>query len=152
MQFSTLTSTVLLLATSISAAPAPQAQTASAPVDKSTFVIADGKLGVALWEANGEGDGFTMNHHAISRGDRDMVNVHTGVTYATLEVVVGNSFNPATIRCAVLDHSGREVFGRRGANFDTTFADGNNGRWTLERPSRISQIICDPRFRANNRG
>lgn len=157
MHFSTITATLLLLATSAIAAPAPQAQTAgtgqgAAPAeDKSNFVITDGNLGVALWQQNGAGDGFIMNARAITKGDRDMLNVHTGVTYATLEVIVGNGFNPANIRCAVLDHAGREVFARRGQNLDTTFSDANNGRWTLERPTTISQIICDPRFAANNR-
>lgn len=172
MQFSTTTSALLLLVGSVLAAPAPQVGAAvQPPADKSNFVIADGQVGVALWQANGAGDGVIMDARDLAAGKRDQVTIHTGVTYATLEVVVGNGFNPAGIRCQVKDNHGREVFGKcsirvdcstglpdtnanqgtRGQNLDTTFADGNNGRWTLDPPSHITEIICDPRFVANNR-
>lgn len=110
-----------------------------------------GTVKVMLWDQKGEGDGFDMDAKDLARGDRDMVNVHTGDTYNQVEIEISPDFQQAGLRCALLDHAGREVFGLRGGNRDTTFADGDKGPWKIETPTTISQIICDPRFAANPR-
>ena len=169
MQFTTITTTsaLLTLLTLTSAAPAPQAagiqgfaptSAAAAPpatetkVDKSTIIIDAGRIGVGLAKLN-DADGLTflMDQNLIQAGSPDTFNIHTGVVYEKLEVAVGTGIQPQTLRCKILDPAGRPIFANRGTNLDDTFSDANNGFWTLNPPSQVSSIICDPKFVAFNR-
>ncbi|KAF2010834.1 hypothetical protein BU24DRAFT_427034 [Aaosphaeria arxii CBS 175.79] len=67
-------------------------------------------------------------------------------TSVTLSVGAGAKQD---LRCQILDNNRRPIKVKRGANVDTTFADGGKGAWTFLEPkkSQVSEIICDPAFK-----
>ncbi|KAL8855899.1 MAG: hypothetical protein Q9178_007464 [Gyalolechia marmorata] len=66
--------------------------------------------------------------------------------FSTVELVVGANVQNQAYRCQILDPASKPLIIQRGANTDTTFADGDAGKWTLKSPSAVSKIICDPTF------
>ena len=171
MRVAALTSGLLLLASSVVAlpqaqgfTPLPQGQAVPPPPpgsnqpapppapaeDKSKF-ITDNGLAVALWDAVGNEDIMFLNEQALLAGNRDMIPINTGFLYDRLEIIVGKNFRAPTTRCQILDGRGNPIFAKRNANLDTTFADGNGGKWDIVRPSQVHALVCDPGFKACDR-
>ena len=66
--------------------------------------------------------------------------------FITVELRVGANVQKQDYRCQILDQAQKPIIIQRGANTDTTFADGDKGAWTIKNPSTVSAIICDPTF------
>lgn len=131
--------------------PAANVSPVNQQVDKSGAFVNAGLVGVGLSKLdNTEGLTFLMDENKLRQGQADSFVIFEPTVYEKLEVAVGLGFQPATIRCKILDLNKNEIIATRGQNRDKTFSDANNGFWTLERPSRVSEIICDPGFVANN--
>ncbi|KIW22384.1 uncharacterized protein PV07_12274 [Cladophialophora immunda] len=72
--------------------------------------------------------------------------VATSGPFETVELSVGSLVEQQNYRCQILDLYGNPLVVLRGANRDITFSDADKGAWTLETPSEVSEIICDPTF------
>lgn len=166
MQYSKTAATLLALAATAISAPVSSGNSTTAPVASAASVapatvtssvpveFLDNVIGVKLAGAHGKDAlTFIMDDELIVAGKPSVVHVSAHTKYETLEVKVGSNFpdQEATLRCAITDSYGKRIFATRGANLDDTFSDAGNGEWTLEHPSVVSSIICDPAFVANNR-
>jgi len=67
--------------------------------------------------------------------------------FKTVELRLGQNVRKQDLRCQVLDTAGKPITVKRGANVDITFADGDKGEWTFLKVSKVSKIICDPKFK-----
>lgn len=65
--------------------------------------------------------------------------------YKTVNLRLGANVQE-DLRCQILDEKKRPVIVKRNGSVQKTFADGGNGKWTLEQESLVSAIICDPDF------
>ncbi|KAL8924407.1 MAG: hypothetical protein Q9172_002709 [Xanthocarpia lactea] len=83
--------------------------------------------------------------HAGKRISQPPSSSSTG-PFTTVELLVGPAIQNQAYRCQILDQSSKPIIIQRGPNTDTTFADGDAGKWTLKTPSTVSKIICDPTF------
>jgi len=85
------------------------------------------------------------NKFFFKEGVRDVkaANIHGAVGKVALKVSSG--VDPA-YRCQITDENNKPIVITRGKNIDTTFADGNNGAWTIRKPTTVKNIICDPNF------
>ncbi|KAH0848840.1 hypothetical protein AYO21_08285 [Fonsecaea monophora] len=72
--------------------------------------------------------------------------VATSGPFETVELSVGSLVEKQDYRCQILDIHGNPLIVLRGANRDITFSDADKGAWTLETPSEVSDIVCDPTF------
>ncbi|OCT48144.1 hypothetical protein CLCR_04337 [Cladophialophora carrionii] len=66
--------------------------------------------------------------------------------YETVELSVGSLVEKQDYRCQIQDMAGQPLIVLRGANRDITFSDADKGAWTLENPSAVHKIVCDPTF------
>ncbi|EXJ54643.1 hypothetical protein A1O7_09984 [Cladophialophora yegresii CBS 114405] len=66
--------------------------------------------------------------------------------YETVELSVGSLVEKQDYRCKILDMAGAPLIVLRGENRDITFSDADKGAWTLETPSEVHSIVCDPSF------
>jgi CTP:molybdopterin cytidylyltransferase MocA len=70
----------------------------------------------------------------------------------TVELLLDAAAPKQDLRCQILDKDGKPITIKRGQNIDTTFADGDAGKWTLIDDAGaplvafVSAIICDPSF------
>jgi len=71
--------------------------------------------------------------------------------FETVELAVGSLVEKQDYRCQILDNYGNPLIVLRGANRDITFSDADKGAWTLETPSYVSDIVCNPTFVASTR-
>ncbi|KAK3703220.1 hypothetical protein LTR37_014560 [Vermiconidia calcicola] len=69
--------------------------------------------------------------------------------FEIVEIVVGALVDPE-LRCQLRDQNNEAIIATHGENRDTTFSDADKGEWTFEQESRVSRIVCDPAFVANN--
>lgn len=60
--------------------------------------------------------------------------------------VMGANVHPE-LRCQIVGVEGPIVV-LRGENVDVTFSDADKGPWTLQEPTVVKKIICDPAFEA----
>ena len=67
--------------------------------------------------------------------------------FQTVELSVGAGVQDQGYRCQILDHDGKPIVIKRGANTDITFSDADKGEWTFRHESSVSKIICDPTFK-----
>ena len=67
--------------------------------------------------------------------------------FHTVELSVGAGVKDQDYRCQILDHAGKPIVIKRGANTDITFSDADKGEWTFRHQSHVSKIICDPTFK-----
>ncbi|OAP55388.1 hypothetical protein AYL99_10361 [Fonsecaea erecta] len=72
--------------------------------------------------------------------------VATSGPFETVELRVGSLVEKQDYRCRILDIYGNPLIVLRGENRDNTFSDAHKGAWTLETPSEVGDIICDPTF------
>ena len=80
-------------------------------------------------------------------GERQEQTVNPG-PFSTVQIFVGALVRKQDYRCQVLDKAGQPLVATRGANRDTTFADGGKAEWTFDQKSEVSKVICDPAFKA----
>ncbi|KAL9016094.1 MAG: hypothetical protein Q9180_008822 [Flavoplaca navasiana] len=80
-------------------------------------------------------------------GERQEKTVNPG-PFSTVQIMVGALVRKQDYRCQVLDKAGQPLVATRGANRDTTFADGGKAEWTFDQKSEVSKVICDPAFKA----
>lgn len=70
----------------------------------------------------------------------------------TVELLLDAAAPKQDLRCQILDKDRNPITIKRGQNIDTTFADGDAGKWTLIDAAGaplvafVSDIICDPTF------
>ena len=66
--------------------------------------------------------------------------------FETVELRVGSLVAKQDERCQILDNYGNPLYVLRNGKRDITFSDADKGAWTLETPSEVSEILCDPNF------
>jgi len=76
----------------------------------------------------------------------DLPPVGSSGPFETVELSVGSLVEKQDYRCQILDNYGNPLIVLRGANRDITFSDADKGAWTLETPSYVSDIVCNPTF------
>jgi len=76
----------------------------------------------------------------------DIPPVGSSGPFETVELSVGSLVEQQTYRCQILDMAGNPLIVLRGENRDITFSDADKGAWTLETPSEVSDIVCNPTF------
>jgi hypothetical protein len=76
----------------------------------------------------------------------DLPPVGSSGPFETVELEVGSLVEKQDYRCQILDNYGNPLVVLRGENRDITFSDADKGAWTLETPSYVSDIVCNPTF------
>ncbi|KIW62392.1 hypothetical protein PV04_10572 [Phialophora macrospora] len=76
----------------------------------------------------------------------DLPPVGSSGPFETVELSVGSLVEKQDYRCQILDVAGNPLIVLRGENRDITFSDADKGAWTLETPSEVSDIVCNPTF------
>lgn len=76
----------------------------------------------------------------------DLPPVGSSGPYETVELSVGSLVEKQDYRCQILDTAGKPLIVLRGENRDITFSDADKGAWTLETPSEVGDIVCNPTF------
>ncbi|KAK4621644.1 hypothetical protein CLAFUW4_07586 [Fulvia fulva] len=73
--------------------------------------------------------------------------IGTSGPFDKVTLTLGDDIKNQTLRCQILDTHHNPIVIVRGANVDTTIADGDAGTWTFrDGASQISKITCDPNF------
>ncbi|KIX96294.1 uncharacterized protein Z520_08072 [Fonsecaea multimorphosa CBS 102226] len=89
----------------------------------------------------------TGSQTALPAGYRaESAPVATSGPFETVELSVGSLVEDQAYRCQILDLYGNPLIVLRGENRDITFSDADKGAWTLETPSEVGEIVCDPTF------
>jgi len=78
----------------------------------------------------------------------DLPPVGSSGPFETVELAVGKLVEQQDYRCQILDNYGNPLYVLRGGKRDITFSDADKGAWTLETPSYVSDIVCNPTFQA----
>jgi hypothetical protein len=170
MQYTTIATTLLALASSTVAAPTPQVAadsvcncpstgttpsqpaTSSAAPDKSGVFVDPGRVGVGLSKLdNSDGLTFLFDQDTLAAGMQDTRDVVQTTLYEKVEIALGDGFANKDLRCQLIDLKGNTVFATRGTNLDDTFSDADKGFWKLVTPTQIDTIVCNSAFKANNR-
>jgi len=76
----------------------------------------------------------------------DLPPVGSSGPFETVELSVGSLVEKQDYRCQILDMAGNPLYVLRGGKRDITFSDADKGAWTLETPSEVSDIVCNPTF------
>jgi len=76
----------------------------------------------------------------------DIPPVGSSGPFETVELSVGALVEKQDYRCQILDNYGQPLYVLRGGKRDITFSDADKGAWTLETPSEVSDIVCNPTF------
>lgn len=91
----------------------------------------------------------TGSQTVFSEGQREQkAPVGSSGPFQTVELSVGALVQKQDYRCQVVDKAGKPIIVLRGENRDITFSDADKGEWTFETVSEVSQIVCDPAFKA----
>jgi hypothetical protein len=80
----------------------------------------------------------------------DLPPVGSSGPFETVELSVGSLVAKQDFRCQILDLAGNPLYVLRGGKRDITFSDADKGAWTLETPSEVSDIVCNPTFVARS--
>ncbi|KZM28364.1 uncharacterized protein EKO05_0005189 [Ascochyta rabiei] len=94
------------------------------------------------------GPGELATQTAFEEGSRQVKRpVGSSGPYDTVALEVGKGVKQQGLRCQVRDEHNKPIVVLRGANRDTTFADGDAGSWSFEGGAQnVIAIICDPAF------
>lgn len=129
----------LLAATTALAAPAPVAAPEAVEIEARQ---SSNQIRIQISGDSELARQFTFN----SNGKRQTQNIGETAKIRTVSLELGNKVNQK-LRCQILDKNGRAITVKRGANTDTTFADGDKGAWTLSPATAVGRVICDPAFK-----
>ena len=80
----------------------------------------------------------------------DLPPVGSSGPFETVELRVGDLVKNQEFRCQILDMHSMPLFVLRNGKRDITFSDADKGPWTLETPSEVSDIVCNPTFVAQS--
>jgi len=89
----------------------------------------------------------TGSQTVLTAGQRDaQAPIGSSGPFEAVELRVGKLVQKQDYRCQILDYTGYPINLHRGSASADTFSDAGKGEWTLDYPSEVSQIICDPTF------
>lgn len=83
----------------------------------------------------------------LSGVERNAVRVRESEPIETVSLSVTGANVDPDLRCQIVGAKGPIVV-IRGENVDITFSDADKGPWTLQHPTVVQKIICDPAFEA----
>ncbi|KAH6616483.1 hypothetical protein C7974DRAFT_379387 [Boeremia exigua] len=95
---------------------------------------------------------FASNTQFVQGGLVREVQRVRGTGVNQFELTLDPAVKKQDLRCRVFDVAGKPITGKRGANIDTTFADGGNGPWSFinnnGEPINVDTfaVACDPAF------
>lgn len=125
-------STAILAILAASGASAQSHRQQANPDDQVTVLIQNSSLGRS----------FTL-----SGVERNAVPVEEPEPIETVSLDASGANVDPELRCQIVGAAGPIVV-LRGENTDVTFSDADKGPWTLQQPTVVQQIICDPAFAA----
>ncbi|KAI9859498.1 MAG: hypothetical protein M1813_006640 [Trichoglossum hirsutum] len=106
--------------------------------------------------SNADGIRVTLSNQATETGSQTTFTegkpetktpVGSSGPFETVELTLSNTVQNKDLRCQILDNNGNAITVIRGTSVDKTFGDGGKGKWTLQKVTEVSKIICDPSFK-----